>query len=584
MIYCREKRLLVNEYLGNRVRKFLPSLNPDTNTSLLAFPMINDNDTIQIKKCMNKIKHHSASKHSIDICNITDIGNDTDDESSNTFRFELDSHANMPVVGRGAYIIASTGETADVNAYDPQHGTMRIPVVDAAVQYNCPYTDKPYILVIKNALHVPSMDNHLMPPFIMREAGIIINDIPKMQILDPDISDHSIYFKEDNVRIPLSLNGIFSYFSTSMPTSQMLEECEDVYLLTPLKWDPHNIVYAHNEDQMLDWQGDLVESHHRQKIVLTDVHENVDIAAATYLGPVESNAISKLLDKQSLDNGTIEPPYPHVPPTANEIASVLSHINPTLDDTLLHHMLTDRNRLGQFQMSVGSTSTNKATCLFDVGGSAGINTDIPVNNQDGDLCTNTVDSQLMDKIFDEALINDYDLDDIMVSAVHVGKNKNIKANHLSKIWRIDEDTARKTIDITSQHCMRKSDPKLSRNYGTNDRMLRYKHLNEYFFMDTLFATKTAHKSSRGHTCMQLFVTDKGFVYVVPMKKESEVLPAIKQFAKAIGAPDAIICDASRAQTSQKVRQFLNDIGTTLRVLEENTPWANKAELYIGIIK
>ena len=30
--------------------------------------------------------------------------------------------------------------------------------------------------------------------------------------------------------------------------------------------------------------------------------------------------------------------------------------------------------------------------------------------------------------------------------------------------------------------------------------------------------------------------------------------------------------------------FCNDMGTTLRVLEEGTPWANKAELYIGLIK
>jgi len=33
-----------------------------------------------------------------------------------------------------------------------------------------------------------------------------------------------------------------------------------------------------------------------------------------------------------------------------------------------------------------------------------------------------------------------------------------------------------------------------------------------------------------------------------------------------------------------VRKFCNDIGTTLRVLEEGTPWANKAELYIGLLK
>ena len=69
-----------------------------------------------------------------------------------------------------------------------------------------------------------------------------------------------------------------------------------------------------------------------------------------------------------------------------------------------------------------------------------------------------------------------------------------------------------------------------------------------------------------------------------MTTESDVLQAVKQFAKVIGAPDAIICDASRVQTSKAVRKFCSDIGTTLKVLEENTPWANKAELYIGIIK
>jgi hypothetical protein len=63
-----------------------------------------------------------------------------------------------------------------------------------------------------------------------------------------------------------------------------------------------------------------------------------------------------------------------------------------------------------------------------------------------------------------------------------------------------------------------------------------------------------------------------------------VLQALKQFAREIGAPDAIICDAAREQTSSDVKRFLNDIETMLRTLEEGTPWANKAELYIGLIK
>ena len=55
-------------------------------------------------------------------------------------------------------------------------------------------------------------------------------------------------------------------------------------------------------------------------------------------------------------------------------------------------------------------------------------------------------------------------------------------------------------------------------------------------MDTFFATKKGGCSAHGHTCCQLFVTDKGFLHVVPMQRKSEVLGAIKQFAKEIGAP------------------------------------------------
>jgi hypothetical protein len=72
--------------------------------------------------------------------------------------------------------------------------------------------------------------------------------------------------------------------------------------------------------------------------------------------------------------------------------------------------------------------------------------------------------------------------------------------------------------------------------------------------------------------------------VVPLKSKSEVLPAVKQFAKEIGAPDAIISDAAGEQSSQALRKFCSKIGTILRYLEEGTPWANKAELYIGLIK
>ena len=41
----------------------------------------------------------------------------------------------------------------------------------------------------------------------------------------------------------------------------------------------------------------------------------------------------------------------------------------------------------------------------------------------------------------------------------------------------------------------------------------------------------------------------------------------------IGAPDSLVADMSGEQMSPEVKKFFNDIGTTLRALEEGTPWS-----------
>ena len=76
----------------------------------------------------------------------------------------------------------------------------------------------------------------------------------------------------------------------------------------------------------------------------------------------------------------------------------------------------------------------------------------------------------------------------------------------------------------------------------------------------------------------------GFINVVPMKRKSEILAAIKLFAKEVGTPDTIVSDMAKEQVSQHVQNFCNTIGTMLRALEEGTPWSNKAELYIKLMK
>ena len=69
-----------------------------------------------------------------------------------------------------------------------------------------------------------------------------------------------------------------------------------------------------------------------------------------------------------------------------------------------------------------------------------------------------------------------------------------------------------------------------------------------------------------------------------MQHQRDYFLALRQFAKEVGAPEALVCNPHPTQTQRKVKEFCTQIGTTLRILEARTQWANRAELYVGLIK
>ena len=95
--------------------------------------------------------------------------------------------------------------------------------------------------------------------------------------------------------------------------------------------------------------------------------------------------------------------------------------------------------------------------------------------------------------------------------------------------------------MTTQQIPQDPNSSLTRNASTNDRAVRYWRINSRFFTDMLFATKMA-RSLRGNTCAQIFVSDKDYVALYPMKKEAEYFLALQEFAKDVGAPDVLVCD------------------------------------------
>ena len=77
---------------------------------------------------------------------VSGVGETQENDHAKESRTELDSHANMPVVGKNADALAETGRTCDVSAFTPDYEPMKVPIVDAAVQYECPYQGTVYIL------------------------------------------------------------------------------------------------------------------------------------------------------------------------------------------------------------------------------------------------------------------------------------------------------------------------------------------------------------------------------------------------------------------------------------------------------
>ena len=107
--------------------------------------------------------------------------------------------------------------------------------------------------------------------------------------------------------------------------------------------------------------------------------------------------------------------------------------------------------------------------------------------------------------------------------------------------------------------------KLSWNFGTNDWMLRYHRLKAFFYTDTFFVTGKA-AIQRGYKCMQMFVSEKGYIYVVPTNSPKEFPEALKIFAKEVGVPEAVIADSHCCNKSKEVKQFCHKIGTTMGII------------------
>ena len=477
----------------------------------------------------------------------------------------------MVCLGKHCTVLNYTGKTVKVNAFASEVGSLNnIPVVDAVVVYEDPYDNGTlYLLVVYNALYIPSMSHHLIPPFLLREAGLMVSDVPKIQSPNPTTSTHSIYDARTELRIHLQLNGIFSYFKCRAMAPDELQRWNEfpVVHATPngQEWDPYNEVYAEEEASFLNYRGELNDDRlpsRRERPHLIEDDEDLrwrmsnfqntcvdGLTIQEYDDMIESNfsSASVMNDSAPVQDqrwfGVIDDP----------IARAVSSVNSLSNEDDLADALEDLDISTAYGVASGSATT--------------------AGEEVEDLFLKDFEAIL------SAAAGTF-------SALASKDPTGVSAERLSKLWRISEEDAHRTIQQTTQLGRNSANTTLSREFPTNDRALRYKRfIDTVFYTDTMFVTGKA-KSTRGYTAVQVYVSDKGYIYCHLMKgiNTGEYMAALKAFCKEVGVPSTIVCDPHKTQTSNEVRKFLYEVGTTLRVLERGTQWANLAERFIGLLK
>jgi len=181
---------------------------------------------------INTIKHHSvsASAQSPSL---------SPKELAYGCRLGLDSHADVSCVGRHARILeVFHGKTCNVLPFNDSYKAMTgIQTVNAAFAFDSE-DGRTYVLYLNQCLNfTATMDHSLLCQNQCRANGVVIDDVP--QCLDyHKTSTHSIWFPDEDIRMPLLMNGPISFLPVRYPTEEEMDTCIHLELTSYDEWDP----------------------------------------------------------------------------------------------------------------------------------------------------------------------------------------------------------------------------------------------------------------------------------------------------------------------------------------------------------
>ena len=243
-----------------------------------------------------------------------------------------------------------------------------------------------------------------------------------------------------------------------------------------------------------------------------------------------------------------------------------------------------RSELEESLLRRGEYTDSTGDPLFPIDSSnGGVNSEILVTTMDDRFSdTNRVIASMGPIYLPDTLYKA--MRDCVILAITTDKRTSrsfLTPDVLAHNWGISLDTARRTLDATTQLGIRQRTADLVRRFKTNDRALRYNRLNVEMYTDT---AKAGIKSYDQMLYVQVYATTSGWVKAYPMASKKDTPHTLQDLLKEVGVPSKLIMDNALEQTKGEYKRMARDAGIRIVQTEPHSPWQNYAESAIRELK
>ena len=175
-------------------------------------------------------------------------------QSTSHGHIELDTHADMTVLGSNCVVLLYMGKECEVSPYSSEYEAVRnVPVVTGATVWMNTMDGMAYLLIFHESLWMgDKLDHTLVNPNQLRACGVSVQENP--------FDTKPLSITTDDASVELYSEGTIICGDTWTPTESKLGQLPRLILTSPHDWDPHNVCFPSCSGQSSD--NSLIKSSH----------------------------------------------------------------------------------------------------------------------------------------------------------------------------------------------------------------------------------------------------------------------------------------------------------------------------------